>query len=59
LRTEDIISTIEKHCRRNCLSIVGGINYTVNFLKKIARAAVGAKVSFDLAHAAGNVNYVA
>lgn len=60
LRTEDIISTIEKHGNETALVFFGGINYyTGQFfdLEKIAKTAgsAGAKVGFDLAHAAGNV----
>ena len=60
LRTEDIIATIEKYADETALVLFGGINYytgQVFDMKAIAAAAkkAGAKVGFDLAHAAGNV----
>lgn len=60
LRTEDILSTIEKEGNKVALVLFGGINYyTGQFfdLAAITKAAhqVGAKAGFDLAHAAGNV----
>jgi kynureninase len=60
LRTEDIISTIQKHGETVAVVLFGGVNYyTGQFfdLKTITEAAhsVGAYAGFDLAHAAGNV----
>lgn len=60
LRTEDIISTIEKHGSEVATVMFGGVNYyTGQFfdLKKITEAAhrVGATAGFDLAHTAGNL----
>ncbi|MCB0520777.1 MAG: kynureninase [Lewinellaceae bacterium] len=60
LRTEDIISTIEKHGNSVATVMFGGVNYyTGQFfdLGKITEAGhkVGANVGFDLAHTAGNL----
>lgn len=60
LRTEDIVQTIENQGDTVALVLFGGINYyTGQFydLQTIAETAhkIGAKVGFDLAHAAGNV----
>ena len=60
LRTEDIVSTIEKHKKSVALVLFGGMNYYTGQLfdlKAITKAAhdAGAYAGFDLAHAAGNV----
>jgi len=60
LRLEDILHTIEEHREEVALVFMSGVQYyTGQFfdLQAIANAAIeaGAKVGFDLAHAAGNV----
>jgi kynureninase len=60
LRTEDIISSIQKHGDTVAVVLFGGVNYYSGQLfdmKAITEAAhsVGAYAGFDLAHAAGNV----
>lgn len=60
LRTEDIISVIEKNKDTTALVLLGGVNYysgQVFNMKAITEAAhrVGAFAGFDLAHAVGNI----
>ena len=60
LRTEDILSEINKHGNQLALIMMGGVQYFTGQLfdmKTITRAGhdAGAKVGFDLAHAIGNV----
>ncbi len=60
IREEDIITAIEQHKEDLALVLWGGVNYytgQVFNMQSITAAAqaVGAKVGFDLAHAAGNL----
>lgn len=60
LRTEDILQVIDNHKDTLALVLFGGINYYTGQFYDLARITegghrAGAKVGFDLAHAAGNV----
>lgn len=60
LRTEDILTAIEKHSKELALVMFSGVNYytgQVFDMPKITEAGhkAGAYVGFDLAHAAGNI----
>ncbi len=60
IKEEDIMAAIEQHRDELAMVLWGGVNYytgQVFNMKAITQAAqaVGAKVGFDLAHAAGNV----
>src|SRR5258706_8674641 len=60
IRTEDIVSAIQKNANETALVLFGGVNYyTGQFfdIKKITEAVheAGVYAGFDLAHATGNV----
>lgn len=61
LRKEDILETIKREGEQLALVMIGNVNYLTGQafnMKEIAQAghAVGAKVGFDLAHGAGNLD---
>jgi len=60
LRTEDILQVIKNHGDSVALVMFGGVNYYTGQFYDLAQItaaghSVGAKVGFDLAHAAGNL----